>query len=45
MDASRWTTEQVFIYRHPVDMRSGTNICQVLLNDKLGDLIFTVRIY
>ena len=31
MDASRWTTEQVFIYRHPVDMRKGAaGLCAIV---------------
>ena len=31
MEASRWTTEQVFIYRHPVDMRKGAaGLCAIV---------------
>ena len=32
MNAERWTTEQVFMYRHPVDMRKGVaGLCALVV--------------
>jgi len=32
MDASRWSTERVFLYRHPVDMRKGAaGLCALVV--------------
>ena len=36
MDASRWTADQVFVYRHPVDMRKGAAGLAALASLELG---------
>lgn len=36
MDASRWTADQVFVYRHPVDMRKGAAGLAALVSLELG---------